>query len=185
MRLTTKMILDTACHAVGAPDDGWICRSSRMRPPLMCTCKRRASRRRCRMARRFRCGVCACDDATFTTCTASGSPGPQINAVAGEMLNIHVQNTLNVPVSVMIPGQAGTTDGAPTMMGIGAQSCPLVYGRDTGTGGGDHLHVGLTQGRNLPVSERNLPIDRSADGPVRRADRCRRYCRVDSLRPCR
>ena len=56
-------------------------------------------------------------DATFTNCAASPSaPGPQIDAVAGELLNIHVQNTLDVPVSVMIPGQIGDSDGAPVMM---------------------------------------------------------------------
>ena len=58
-------------------------------------------------------------DATFTTCTNS-APGPQIEAVAGDTLNIHVQNTLNVPVSVVIPGQAESVPGAPVMMGTGA-----------------------------------------------------------------
>ncbi len=61
-------------------------------------------------------GFASCADDTFTSCVDS-APGPQINAVAGDTLNIHVQNTLNVPVSVVIPGQTGASDGAPTMMG--------------------------------------------------------------------
>ena len=64
-------------------------------------------------------GFAECD-ATFSNCTSSAptasAPGPQINAVAGEVLNITVQNTLSVPVSIMIPGQAGLSDGAAVPM---------------------------------------------------------------------
>jgi len=60
-------------------------------------------------------GFASCDDA-FNNCTVT-APGPQIDAVAGDILNIHVRNTLNLPVSIMIPGQVETSDGTPTMMG--------------------------------------------------------------------
>jgi len=54
------------------------------------------------------------DGTTLTGCTGTPStPGPQINAVSTEALNIHVQNSLSVPVSVMVPGQLTTGDGAP------------------------------------------------------------------------
>ena len=37
------------------------------------------------------------------------SPGPQLNATAGESLTIHLANTLSEPVSIIIPGQYGST----------------------------------------------------------------------------
>jgi len=62
----------------------------------------------------------SCTDATFNVCSAS-SPGPQINVSSTETLNIHVLNTLPIPVSVIIPGQDG--GGIPVMMtdGLGRQ----------------------------------------------------------------
>lgn len=57
-------------------------------------------------------GFASCD-ATFTTCDPATAPGPQINATTSEALNIHVQNTLSVPVSVMVPGQLTSGDGVP------------------------------------------------------------------------
>jgi len=58
-------------------------------------------------------GFASCTDATFATCDPATAPGPQINAVTTEALNVHVQNTLNVPVSVMVPGQLTSGDGVP------------------------------------------------------------------------
>jgi len=46
------------------------------------------------------------DGVTLTGCGSASAPGPQINATTGDTLNITVQNTLDVPVSVMVPGQA-------------------------------------------------------------------------------
>ncbi len=79
-------------------------------------------------------GFAECDS-TFTTCSDS-APGPQINAVAGEILNIHVQNTLSVPVSIVIPGQVESTDGTPTMMGtIPDRVRSFTSETEAGTGG--------------------------------------------------
>ncbi len=60
-------------------------------------------------------GFASCD-ATFTTCDTATAPGPQINATTTEALNIHVQNTLTVPVSVMVPGQLTSGDGVPASL---------------------------------------------------------------------
>ena len=63
-------------------------------------------------------GFAACTDASFTDCTApteTDAPGPGIDAFAGYNLNISVMNTLPMPVSIMIPGQANT--GVPTAAG--------------------------------------------------------------------
>ncbi len=63
-------------------------------------------------------GFAACDE-TFTTCadpTETDAPGPQINAFAGFAVNIHVQNTLDIPVSIAIPGQSEEVNRVPVMM---------------------------------------------------------------------
>lgn len=51
-----------------------------------------------------------CDTTGFTNCglapnAAADAPGARINAAAGESLVFHVQNTLPVPVSLIVPGQ--------------------------------------------------------------------------------
>ena len=54
-------------------------------------------------------GFASCTDATYSDCelsTEMDAPGPQVDAFAGYNLNINVQNTLPMPVSIMIPGQA-------------------------------------------------------------------------------
>ncbi|HZQ22691.1 MAG TPA: PKD domain-containing protein, partial [Terriglobales bacterium] len=56
-------------------------------------------------------GFALCN-ANFTTCSAPTSPGPQIEQPAGASLTIHLKNFLPTPVSLVIPGQAGT--GNPT-----------------------------------------------------------------------
>ncbi|RMH16014.1 MAG: hypothetical protein D6698_10355, partial [Gammaproteobacteria bacterium] len=56
-------------------------------------------------------GFATCD-ATYTTCSAPDAPGNQIDATVGTSLNIHVNNTLDVPVSLTIPGLPGA--GNPT-----------------------------------------------------------------------
>jgi len=56
-------------------------------------------------------GFAECDSGWV--CQPVNSPGPRINATTADTLNIHVQNTLNTPVSVIIPGQA--TNGTPVM----------------------------------------------------------------------
>ena len=61
-------------------------------------------------------GYATCDSG-FGACTIPSAPGAQINAVAGDTLIVHVRNTLNVPVSLVIPGQVEASDGSPTMMG--------------------------------------------------------------------
>ena len=59
-------------------------------------------------------GFANCDSA-FTTCDPASSPGPQINVdVSDTSLNIHVENTLAIPVSVIIPGLSN--DGDPMMI---------------------------------------------------------------------
>jgi FtsP/CotA-like multicopper oxidase with cupredoxin domain len=63
-------------------------------------------------------GFAACSDDTYTDCSPvaeTDAPGPQIDAYAGYDLTINVQNTLPMPVSIMIPGQANT--GVPTAAG--------------------------------------------------------------------
>jgi len=65
-------------------------------------------------------GFASCTDGTYADCELStdiDAPGPQIDAFAGYNLTINVQNTLPMPVSIMIPGQAnagltGATAGA-------------------------------------------------------------------------
>jgi FtsP/CotA-like multicopper oxidase with cupredoxin domain len=64
-------------------------------------------------------GFASCDS-TFTTCGAPSAPGPRIDAVPGDTLNINVQNTLGTPVSILIPGQAGGGD--PAIVGGRARS---------------------------------------------------------------
>ena len=57
-------------------------------------------------------GFATCD-ATFTVCDASAAtdaPGPQIDLTTADSLTIHLDNTLPVPVSIVIPGQAGAGD---------------------------------------------------------------------------
>ena len=54
---------------------------------------------------------CGADD-TFAACT-DAAPGPQINVTTADTLNIHVNNTLGVPVSIVIPGQPGAGDPVP------------------------------------------------------------------------
>ena len=57
-------------------------------------------------------GFATCD-AMFTTCdplTATDAPGPAIALSTTDSLTIHLNNALPVPVSIMIPGQAGGGD---------------------------------------------------------------------------
>jgi hypothetical protein len=57
-------------------------------------------------------GYASCNS-DFSVCNPVNAPGPQINATNADTLIIHLQNTLNVPVSVIIPGQAGGGDPVP------------------------------------------------------------------------
>jgi len=51
-------------------------------------------------------GFASCT-ADFASCDADAqSPGPQIDATSADTLTINVDNTLNAPVSIIIPGQA-------------------------------------------------------------------------------
>jgi len=59
-------------------------------------------------------GFAQCTDGTFAACSPATVPGPRISAAAGDALNIHLRNSLPLPVpnvaygepvSVMIPGQ--------------------------------------------------------------------------------
>ena len=62
-------------------------------------------------------GFASCTDATFTSCSdpsATQSPGPQITLLTTDSLSIHLQNSLSLPVSIVIPGQGG--GGNPVMM---------------------------------------------------------------------
>jgi len=65
-------------------------------------------------------GFALCTDATFSSC-ASGTdaPGPQIHLSDTEPLTIHLENTLDTPVSIVIPGQAGGGDPVWSMDGQG------------------------------------------------------------------
>ena len=59
-------------------------------------------------------GFALCDS-TFTTCDPASSPGPQLNAnTTDTTLTIHVNNTLPIPVSVIVPGLS--SDGDPQLM---------------------------------------------------------------------
>ena len=63
-------------------------------------------------------GFAVCDE-TFTSCADpadTDAPGPQIDAFAGFQVNIHVQNTLDIPVSIAIPGQSEEVGRVPVMM---------------------------------------------------------------------
>jgi FtsP/CotA-like multicopper oxidase with cupredoxin domain len=63
-------------------------------------------------------GFAACSDDTYADCSPiaeTDAPGPQIDAFAGYNLTINVQNTLPMPVSIMIPGQANA--GVPNAAG--------------------------------------------------------------------
>jgi len=58
-------------------------------------------------------GFASCTDNTYTTCTLdAAAAGPQINVdvAVSPSLTIHLKNTLPVPVSIVIPGQAGGGD---------------------------------------------------------------------------
>ena len=64
-------------------------------------------------------GFASCSNADFDDCAIpddTDAPGPQIDAFAGFDLRIHVRNTLNIPVSIAIPGQTGEVDRVPVMM---------------------------------------------------------------------
>ena len=58
-------------------------------------------------------GFASCTDATYTSCVID-APGSQIRVTAGDELNIYLTNTLDTPVSIIIPGQVGGGD--PTTM---------------------------------------------------------------------
>ena len=63
-------------------------------------------------------GFATCD-AVFVSCedpSETEAPGPRIDAFAGYSLNIHVQNTLDIPVSIAIPGQTDEVGRVPVMM---------------------------------------------------------------------
>jgi FtsP/CotA-like multicopper oxidase with cupredoxin domain len=58
-------------------------------------------------------GFASCNN-DFTVCDAATSPGPQIDAAVGDTVNIHVSNSLlNMPVSIIIPGQGGAGNPVP------------------------------------------------------------------------
>ena len=65
-------------------------------------------------------GFAQCD-VGWVTCDAPTAPGPQLDAVAGDSLNIYLDNDLPVPVSIHAPGQ--TSGGNPTYFtdGLGRQ----------------------------------------------------------------
>lgn len=65
-------------------------------------------------------GFATCD-ATFTTCDPPSAPGPQLHAVAGEPLTVHVDNQLPVPISFTVPGQGGGGDPVYVADGLGRQ----------------------------------------------------------------
>jgi len=59
-------------------------------------------------------GFAVCDDSSFAVCgnaQALDAPGPMIEQLAGDELNIHLNNTLPVPVSIAIPGQIEASAG--------------------------------------------------------------------------
>ena len=66
-------------------------------------------------------GFAECTDATYSDCADpadTDAPGPQIDAYVGFDLTINVQNTLPMPVSIMIPGQINAgLSGAPSGAG--------------------------------------------------------------------
>jgi len=58
-------------------------------------------------------GFALCTDGTFTSCdlpSETDAPGPQIELSDTDTLTIHLNNTLDTPVSIVIPGQAGGGD---------------------------------------------------------------------------
>ncbi|MDH4125018.1 MAG: Ig-like domain-containing protein [Gammaproteobacteria bacterium] len=69
-------------------------------------------------------GFAMCDSTGFTNCelaTEMDAPGPQINVLVADALNIHLRNSLpNVPVSIMIPGQPGGGDPVPSTGRVGS-----------------------------------------------------------------
>ncbi len=50
-------------------------------------------------------GFATCD-VGWATCDSPTAPGPQLDMTAGDTLNIHVDNQLSLPVSIVVPGQA-------------------------------------------------------------------------------
>ena len=60
--------------------------------------------------------------------TATDAPGPRINLSSTDSLTIYLQNTLDTPVSIVIPGLPGGGDPVP-MAGDGA-SRPVAHPRD-------------------------------------------------------
>lgn len=82
-------------------------------------------------------GFAACTDGSFSTCalpSETDAPGPQIDAYAGAAngLSITVLNTLSVPVSIAIPGQASA--GNRVLLGTDrVQSFSNDVGPDGGT----------------------------------------------------
>jgi FtsP/CotA-like multicopper oxidase with cupredoxin domain len=66
-------------------------------------------------------GFALCD-ATFINCdlpSETDAPGPQIHVSTADTLTIHLKNTLDTPVSIAIPGQAGGGDPEWSMDGQG------------------------------------------------------------------
>lgn len=64
-------------------------------------------------------GFASCTDGTFTVCdlpAATDAPGPQIDLADTDSLTIHLNNTLEAPVSIVIPGQSEDGGGAPVMV---------------------------------------------------------------------
>jgi len=58
--------------------------------------------------------ICDPDAVSNPNCVSSASGSAQINVTTADILNVHLDNPLPVPVSIMIPGQAG--GGNPVMM---------------------------------------------------------------------
>ena len=81
-------------------------------------------------------GFATCNS-DFSTCELPTAPGAQINLLSTDSLTIHLNNQLGTAVSVVIPGQAEASAGAPAAAVLDGQSRArrLSLTHDTPAGG--------------------------------------------------
>jgi len=86
-------------------------------------------------------GYSSCTDASFATCSAPASPGPEITVPPGDTsLTIHLQNNLPEPTSVMIPGQNKAMTPRSRADGQGRQRVE-AFDAEAATGGGTQVYT--------------------------------------------
>lgn len=104
-------------------------------------------------------GYASCTDGTFTTCGAVTVPGPALSVAPTDTtgLTVHLKNTLSVPTSLIVPGQAIAnptpvwTDGTSGPRGGDLTKRVRSFTHEAASGGGiaDYVWPGFKAGTYL------------------------------------